>query len=77
MAYRQSGWSLWPRVHSNELCYYIPVRFEEQVSQDDVAFCIVQPREYYYAHLVNKKEWDVSRQKHKFWISNLEGRING
>ena len=26
-AYRQSGWSLYPRVHSNDLCMYIPVRF--------------------------------------------------
>ena len=31
VAYRQSGWSLWPKVHSNDLCCYIPVRFEEQI----------------------------------------------
>ena len=31
VAYRQSEWSLWPRVHTNELCFYTPVTFESQV----------------------------------------------
>ena len=76
-AYRQSGWSLHPRVHSNDLCMYIPVRFEDQVLLDDVVFCIVQPKGYYYAHPVHTKEWDRSRRKYKFWISNLKGKTNG
>ena len=50
---------------------------QEQVSEDDVVFCIVQPSGYYYAHLVNKKELDRSRRKYKFWISNLKGKTNG
>ena len=76
-AYRQSGWSLHPRVHSNDLCMYIPVRFEDQVSADDVVFCIVQPKGYYYAHLVHSKAWDDSCYKYKFWISSLKRKING
>ena len=48
----------------------------EQVSEDDVVFCIVQPSGYYYAHLVKEKEYDGSRREYKFWISNLKGRVN-
>ena len=43
VAYRQSGWSLYPRVHSNDLCCYLPVKFEESVEVDDIVFCTVQP----------------------------------
>ena len=59
VAYRQSGWSLHPRVHSNDLCCYLPVRFEEQVSRDDIVLCTLQPKGYYYAHLVKELEWDT------------------
>ena len=76
-AYRQSGWSLYPRVHSNDLCIYIPVSVPDQVSEGDVVFCRVQPKGYYYAHLVKEKEYDRSRREYKFWISNLKGRVNG
>ena len=77
VAYRQSGWSLYPRVRSKDLCCYLPVRFEEQVAEDDVVFCRVQPRGYYYAHLVKQIEWDYDLRKFKYWISNLAGKING
>ena len=53
VAYRESGWSLHPRVSSNNLCSYIPVRYPEQVNKGDVVFCIVQPRGLYHAHLVH------------------------
>ena len=75
VAYRQSGWSLHPRVSSNDLCCYLPVRFDESVQEDDIVFCEVQPQGYFYAHLVLSKEW-----KDKRWvytISNLKGRVNG
>ena len=64
VAYRQSGWSLWPKVHSNDLCCYIPVRFEEQILVDDVVFCLVQTQNRYYAHLVKRRSgttWSKSR----------------
>ena len=57
VAYRQSGWSLYPKVHSNDLCCYIPVHFEEQILLDGVVFCLVQPHSMYYAHLVKEREW--------------------
>ena len=77
VSFRQSGWSLWPRVCSNDSCTYIPVRFEGQVLEGDIVFCIVQPSGYDYAHLVKEKEYDRSRREYKFWISNLKGRSNG
>ena len=63
VAYRQSGWSLYPKVHSNDLCCYIPVRFEEQVLEGGVVFCLVQPHSMYYAHLVKHKEWHHLEKK--------------
>ena len=77
VAYRSSGWSLFPRVHSNDLCCYHPVRFDEQVDEGDIVFCNVQPSGYYYAHLVKEKEWHYGDGRWKYWISNLAGRING
>ena len=77
VGYRQSGWSLWPRVHSNDLCCYIPVRFQEQVQVNDIVFCQVHPGQYYYAHLVRRKEEDPNRGEYVFWIGNMAGRLNG
>ena len=65
VAYRQSGWSLYPKVRSNDLCCYLSVRFEEQVSVDEVVFCTVHPSGYYYAHLVKEREWDDDLRKWK------------
>ena len=77
VAYRQSGWSLWPRVHSNDLCCYLPVRFDLQVGVGDIVFCQVQPQGYYYAHLVKDKEYMADLSCYRYWISNLKGRVNG
>ena len=77
VAYRSSGWSLYPRVHSNDLCCYTPVSFDEQVEVDDIVFCQVQPSERFCAHLVKDKEWHDADRRWKYWISNPQGRING
>ena len=50
------------------------MRVEEQVLENNIVFCIVQPSRYYNAHLVNKKEYDRSLRKYKFWISKLKKR---
>ena len=77
VAYRQSGWSLWPKVESNDCCFYNPVRFEESVQKDDIVFCQVQPRGYFYAHLVKEVEFDKQHGCRKYWISNMKGFVNG
>ena len=77
VAYRQSGWSLFPKVRSNDLCCYMPVLFDESVAEGDVVFCEVQPRGHFYAHLVKTKEWDNHYRCWNYWISNLQGRLNG
>ena len=43
VAYRSSGWSLYPKVHSNDICFFLPVKFDESIAEDDVVFCNVQP----------------------------------
>ena len=53
--YRSSGWSLYPRVHSNDLCTYEPVKSADDVQLDDIVFCQVQPGNRFYAHVVSFK----------------------
>ena len=77
VAYRSSGWSLYPRVHSNDLCCFEPVTFDGQVEVEHIVFCNVQPSGYFYGHLVKEKEWHHGDRCWRYWISNLKGRING
>ena len=73
--YRSSGWSLYPRVWSNDLCSYDPVTSADEVHKDDIVFCQVQPGDRFIAHLVSRK-WC----KHGEWyftISNMKGLENG
>ena len=41
--YRSSGWSLYPRVWPNDQCTYEPVTSADEVQEDDIVFCQVQP----------------------------------
>ena len=77
VCYRSSGWSLYPRVHSGDACTYEPVTSEDQVWEDDIVFCQVQPGDRYYAHLVKRKEWSPRYEKWVFTISNINGHENG
>ena len=38
-AYRQSGWSLYPRIYSNDICCYTPVTFDESVDAPVLRVC--------------------------------------
>jgi hypothetical protein len=84
--YRSSGWSLHPRVWSNDQCTYAPVTSADQVMQNDIVFCEVMPGNRFYAHLVLRKEWKKYTQRGReiqgsdqwyFTISNIKGWENG
>jgi hypothetical protein len=80
VCYRSSGWSLYPRVYSNDLTTYEPVTSAYQVQVDDIVFCEVQPGDRFYAHLVKRKEWvwtEAGGGEWYFTISNAQGRENG
>ena len=77
VTYRQSGWSLYPRVNSNDRCTFKPVRFDFEVKKNDIVFCSVQPYDRIYAHLVKEKYWHFKKKCWYFTISNLAGRENG
>ena len=84
VCYRSSGWSLFPRVHSGDACTYEPVNSVDEVQEDDIVFCEVQPGDRYYAHLVKRKErsaqyelWGAQFAQWVFTISNMKGRENG
>ena len=51
--YRSSGWSLYPRVWPNDQCTYEPVTSADEVQEDDIVFCQVQPGDRFYGHLVS------------------------
>ena len=73
--YRSSGWSLYPRVWSNDLCSYDPVTSANEVRFGDIVFCQVQPGDRFFAHVVSRK-WFENGEWY-FKISNLRGRENG
>ena len=73
--YRSSGWSLYPRVWSNDLCSYDPVTSANEVRFGDIVFCQVQPGDRFFAHVVSRK-WFQNGEWY-FTISNLKGKENG
>ena len=52
--YRSSGWSLFPQVHSNDLCMFEPVLHPDTIEVGEIVFCEVQPGNRFYAHKVRK-----------------------
>ena len=68
---RSSGWSLYPRVWSNDLCIFGPVRLGYEVNEGDIVFCKALPQGQYDAYLVRAMEWDNPQQAWAYWISTL------
>ena len=75
VCYRSSGWSLCPRVRSNDQCTYEPVTSANMVRVNDIVFCQVQPSNRFHAHLVKRKEWRSGGWL--FIIANIKGWENG
>ena len=73
--YKSSGNSLYPHVHSNDVCVFEPVLYPETIKQDDIVFCEVQPKNRFFAHKVLKFEWHGG--KRYFTIGNQKGFRNG
>ncbi len=55
MCYRSSGWSLCPRVRSNDQTTYEPVTSADMVQVDGIVFCEVQTSDRFFAYLVKNK----------------------
>ena len=75
VCYRSSGWSLCPRVRSNDQTTYEPVTSADMVQVDDIVSCEVPLANRFYAHLVKRKEWCNGNLL--FTISNMRGWDNG
>ena len=73
--YRSSGWSLCPRVRSNDQTTYEPVASADMVQVDDIVSCEVPLANRFYAHLAKRKEWLNGNLL--FTISNMRGWGNG
>ena len=75
--YRSTGWSMWPYVRSGDSCIFDPVVDCSKLRAEwDVVFCMVQPSQRFYAHLVHSID-TVQDGRLRFWISNREGHVHG
>ena len=57
VAYRQSGWSLYPRIYKNDLCYFKPTSRNperEALQVGDIVFCAVEPGFRYCTQPIKK-----------------------
>ena len=75
VCYRSSGWSLCPRVRSNDQTTYEPVASADMVHVDDIVFCQVQRSNRFFAHLVKSKEG--YRNDWLFTMANIKGMVSG
>ena len=72
--YRSSGNSLYPYVHSNDICMFEPVLHPETIKLGDIVFCSVQPNNRCFAHKVLEIYWHGD--KRYFTIGNQVGFQN-
>ena len=74
--YCSSGNSLKPRVHSGDCTLWEPTTTASVFKKNDIVFCQVQPKDYFYAHkIVSITEHD---DKLVYWIGREdETHING
>jgi hypothetical protein len=71
--FRSSGWSLYPRVYSNDLTIYEPVISPDQVTEGDIVFCEVQPGNVCCARVCDKRR-DSDASQWCFAVSNATRR---
>ena len=75
---------------SNDACAFHPIQaatakdgvhaFQKPVSEIlvwDIVFCAAQRPQLYYAHIVLDIENDRLGDEKKYWIGNVQGRVNG
>ena len=85
VAYRSSGWSCYPRIHSDDLTYLSPINRETDwynLKVDDIVFCEVQPGNRFFCHPIHKIEecWrrETWQWEKVYTIGNLDrSRVNG
>ena len=84
--FRSTGWSLYPRVHSDDCTLFHPVLDPTNIRKNDVVFCEVNPGHKMFAHKVLRvhtdKTWEDPKTgcispKRWFEIGNWNGIYNG
>ena len=63
--YRSSGRSFEPLVYSGDICFMWPITEHTIILAGDIIFCLVQPNDRFYTHLV----WSVG----EYWRRQDEG----
>ena len=84
VAYRSSGWSCWPRIHSGDITYLSPIKTDDRhkLKVDDIVFCAVQPGNRFFCHPIHKIEWTYWKKTRQweevYTIGNVDrSRVNG
>ena len=52
--FRSSGNSLYPLVRSGDVTMWEPVRDHSQLEVGEVVFCVVQPNDRFYGHMIHE-----------------------
>jgi len=77
VAFKSSGDSLWPLIHSGDICEYEPVFKASEVEVGDIVFCQVRPTWRYFAHTIKRKTYDDEKEAWYFTVGNQSGWENG
>ncbi len=88
--YKSSGNSMWPLVQSNDACTFHPIQAvtamegshavrkeASEIGVGEIVFCQVQRSQQYHAHIVLSIERDYHALEPKYWIGNIQQRVNG
>jgi len=65
-------------------CTFVPVKSEDEVQEDDIVFCSVQPGNRIYGQIVKRQWWlyqswkkeEVNANQYMYTTSNIRGREN-
>ena len=88
--YKSSGNSMWPLVQSGDAVTLHPIQAvtaddgvqaipkeASEIGVGDIVFCQVQRSNQYYTHIVLMVQRDYHTNEAKYWIGNLEHRLDG
>jgi len=76
VAFKSGGHSLWPLLHSGDICEYDPVFEASEVEVGDIVFCQVRPTWRYFAHTIKRKTYDDEKEAWYFTVGNQSGWEN-
>ena len=75
--YKSTGSSMYPQIWSGDTCMFEPVFSTSTINVNDVVFCRVRPKMFFYAHKVIRIETPAESARPWYIIGNNKGHENG